>query len=349
MAELIPNGCQQFLDANGNPLVGGLVYFYIPNTTTPKDTWQDAAKSALNTNPVVCDARGQATIYGEGSYRQILKDASGNQIWDKTVSPSANQNGDGTQNFNVASLNGGQLAGMRNKIINGAFQINQSGYASGSATTAGQYTLDLWKVTGTGGITFSTTAGKTTVTIPAGQTLQQVIEAANLPAGDYVLSWEGTAQGRIDGGTYGASGTVTVALAGGVNSTVEFNAGTLANVQFEPSAIATPFEYRMNELALCQRYFMAIDTVTSCAIGVASANLVSFTFNFPAMRASPVVRFTDDNNTVGNVRFNTGNGGLLSRGAPQGVTVTPSSIEIWDVNTTKSFFRAYNLTLSAGL
>lgn len=86
MAQLLPNGRQQFLDANGNPLVGGLVYFYIPNTTTPKDTWQDAAKSALNTNPVVCDARGQATIYGDGDYRQILQDAAGNSIWDKTVS-----------------------------------------------------------------------------------------------------------------------------------------------------------------------------------------------------------------------------------------------------------------------
>lgn len=89
MAQLLPNGRQQFLDANGNPLVGGLVYFYIPNTTTPKDTWQDAAKSALNTNPVVCDARGQATIYGDGDYRQILKDAAGNSIWDKTVSAPA--------------------------------------------------------------------------------------------------------------------------------------------------------------------------------------------------------------------------------------------------------------------
>lgn len=86
MAQLLPNGRQQFLDANGNPLAGGLVYFYIPNTTTPKDTWQDAAKSALNTNPVVCDARGQATIYGDGDYRQILQDAQKNQIWDKDVS-----------------------------------------------------------------------------------------------------------------------------------------------------------------------------------------------------------------------------------------------------------------------
>lgn len=151
----------------------------------------------------------------------------------------------------------GQLAGMRNKIINGAFGINQRNYVSGAATTAGQYTLDRWKVTGTGGITFSTANNKTTVTIPSGQTLQQVIEGLNLQTGTYVLSWEGTAQGRIAGGTYGASGSVTASITGGVNTTIEFNAGTVANVQFELGIIATPFEHRPYgaELAMCQRYF----------------------------------------------------------------------------------------------
>ena len=155
------------------------------------------------------------------------------------------------------SLNGGQLAGLRNKIINGSFGINQRAYASGATTTAGQYTLDRWKVTGTGGVTFSTTNNKTTVTIPSGQTLQQVIEGSNLESGAYVLSWEGTAQGRINGGAYGASGVVTATITGGANTTIEFNAGTVALVMFEKSSVATPFEHRPYglELALCQRYY----------------------------------------------------------------------------------------------
>lgn len=149
-----------------------------------------------------------------------------------------------------------QQDSFRNKIINGDFRINQRSYVSGTVTTVGQYTLDRWKVTGTGGVTFNTVNNKTTVTIPSGQTIQQVIEGLNLQSGTYVLTWEGTAQGRIAGGSYGASGAVTASITGGTNTTVEFNTGTVANVQLEFEK-ATPFEYRPYgvELILCQRYY----------------------------------------------------------------------------------------------
>lgn len=184
----------------------------------------------------------------------------------------------------------GQRAGLRNKIINGNFGINQRNYVSGAATTAGQYTLDRWKVTGTGGVTFSTTANKTTVTIPSGQTLQQVVEGLNLESGTYVLSWEGTAQGRIDGGSYGASGAVTASITGGTNTTIEFNTGTVALVMLEKGTVATPFEHRPYgmELALCQRYYYRL---TGPRFG-GGYNLTSSSANvrttFPApMRVAP--------------------------------------------------------------
>lgn len=82
MASILPPAETQFLDANGTPLALGKVYFYIPNTFTPKDTYQDAAQTILNTNPVSLDAAGRAIIWGNGSYRQILKDALGNTVWD---------------------------------------------------------------------------------------------------------------------------------------------------------------------------------------------------------------------------------------------------------------------------
>lgn len=73
------------MDINGSPLVGGTVGMYVPGTLTPANTWQDSTQLVLNTNPIVLDSRGQAVIYGVGSYRQILKDADGNLIWDGEI------------------------------------------------------------------------------------------------------------------------------------------------------------------------------------------------------------------------------------------------------------------------
>ena len=82
---ILPNGKQQFIDSNGNPLAGGKVYYYIPSTTTFKNTYQDDAGSSLNTNPVVLDASGQCIAYGTGSYRQQVFDVNANLIWDQQV------------------------------------------------------------------------------------------------------------------------------------------------------------------------------------------------------------------------------------------------------------------------
>lgn len=85
-ATLLPNGKQQFLDVNGDPLSGGSVTFYVPDTTTYKDTWQDEAMTILNTNPVLLDAGGWAVIYGSGEYRQVVKNVFGDLIWDQPTS-----------------------------------------------------------------------------------------------------------------------------------------------------------------------------------------------------------------------------------------------------------------------
>lgn len=83
IATLLPNAEQTFTNANGAPLAGGKVYFYVPNTSTPKSTWQDANGAVLNTNPIILNAAGRAIIYGTGNYRQVVQDASGNTIWDQ--------------------------------------------------------------------------------------------------------------------------------------------------------------------------------------------------------------------------------------------------------------------------
>lgn len=89
MASILPPGKIQFCDANGVPLAGGSVAFYVPGTLTPKDTYQDAGQITLNTNPVTLDSAGRALIYGSGTYRQIVKDSSGNTIWDQLTDQPA--------------------------------------------------------------------------------------------------------------------------------------------------------------------------------------------------------------------------------------------------------------------
>lgn len=85
---IIPNGKATFLDQNGKPLTGGKVYFYTPNTTSPKTTYQDINQTIPNTNPVTLDAAGRALLWGIGSYRQQVFDKFNNLIWDVTTSTS---------------------------------------------------------------------------------------------------------------------------------------------------------------------------------------------------------------------------------------------------------------------
>lgn len=88
-AVLLPNGQQQFVDANGAPFAGGLVYMYVPGTTTTKVTWQDPNQVTPNSNPVVLNSAGRAVIYGSGQYRQVLVDVNGVTIWDQLTGSTA--------------------------------------------------------------------------------------------------------------------------------------------------------------------------------------------------------------------------------------------------------------------
>lgn len=79
----IPAGKQSFIDpVTGLPLAFGLIYLYVPFTTTPKPTWADEALAAPNTQPILLDAAGQCSIWGTGLYRQVVTRANGTQLWD---------------------------------------------------------------------------------------------------------------------------------------------------------------------------------------------------------------------------------------------------------------------------
>jgi len=82
MAVLTPSPKTAFVDAAGEPLVGGQLYTYIAGTTTLQATYTDATAATANTNPIILDSRGEANVWlGSAVYKFVLKDADGALIW----------------------------------------------------------------------------------------------------------------------------------------------------------------------------------------------------------------------------------------------------------------------------
>lgn len=82
MATLTPVPKIQFFDANGNPLVGGKLYSYAAGTVTPQVTYVDQGQTATNTNPVILDSRGEASVWlGTLPYKLKLTSATDVEIW----------------------------------------------------------------------------------------------------------------------------------------------------------------------------------------------------------------------------------------------------------------------------
>ncbi len=155
-----------------------------------------------------------------------------------------------------------------NLVINGNFTINQRSYVSAANLASGAYGFDRWKSNFTNTtLTYTSAPAGQSVTINSGGGLQQIVEQANVPAGTYVLSFTGTATGRIynSGATppsYAAS-PITFTADGLANVVIEFTASgatkTLSKVKLELGSSPTAFCYAggtiQGELAACQRYY----------------------------------------------------------------------------------------------
>lgn len=273
--------------------------------------------------------------------------------------------------LSVPSLNGGQLAGMRNKIINGSGGVNQRGLTSVADDT---YFIDRFYVlTESGNVTvaqvtdpesgasfgFRLTQPDATAkrigfaTIIESKDIRQyasqamnffcrvklsastgiryaIIEhtgTADVVTSDVVNNWASTtftpSNFFIAGINILKTGVVTpgaatfgdiddwAALGASVKNVILFvwSESTLAQngtleanrVQYEPGVVVTPFEWRHNELALCQRYFFkTFDQAVAPASGAGlqgalfathtAAGGFRTTLTFPVeMRASPTL------------------------------------------------------------
>jgi hypothetical protein len=92
-------------------------------------------------------------------------------------------------NISTASLNGGPLAGTRNRIINGDMRIDQrNAGASVTPTTSGTYTLDRWAAWLSASSKYSVQRNAGSITPPAGFANYlgvTSLAATSLAAGDY--------------------------------------------------------------------------------------------------------------------------------------------------------------------
>jgi hypothetical protein len=93
---LMPMPKQQF-NQNGVPLAGGKLFVYLAGTTTKTTSYTDSTGNVPNTNPIILDANGQASVWLDPTlyYKFILSPATDtdpptNPYWtvDNVVSPA---------------------------------------------------------------------------------------------------------------------------------------------------------------------------------------------------------------------------------------------------------------------
>jgi hypothetical protein len=105
MAQLLGIPKVQYFDSNGDPLVGGKLYSYSAGTLTLKNTYPTMADALAgtnaNTNPIILDARGEASVVLQGGTKLILQDSNSVVIW--TVDNI------GTSSSDIYDSNGNEL------------------------------------------------------------------------------------------------------------------------------------------------------------------------------------------------------------------------------------------------
>jgi hypothetical protein len=232
MSQTILNPFPPYVDAQGNPLQDGKLY--IGNSgqiaeASPLTVYWDRALTQPAAQPLFISG-GQimyigtpANVFYSGSdYSMTLKDKNDVPIFTLL---SAQASGYTDQVITVPTI----PVSNDNIVQNSNFEFNSLFLSGTVVLSAGQPGHDLW-VAGSGGCTytFTTSQGVTTITIVSG-TLLQIVPGYRIFTNTYWFSWNGTAQGRVNTGAYGVNRAIS--LTGGSNTTLEFSAGTLSQIQ----------------------------------------------------------------------------------------------------------------------
>lgn len=197
-----------FLDSNGNPLSGGLLYFYTAGSSTPQDTFTTYLGNVANANPVVLGSGGYPTsagsvvqIYGTDgvTYKAVLKTSAGVTIWTRDYIEVMNDT-----NVSVDQW----VAGPAPTYISAtSFSL------VGDQTTAFHIGRRV-KTTNSGGTVYSTISGSAFAALT---TITVVNDSGTLDSGLSAVSY----------GLLSAENVSTPALVRGATSNVVAPAGTL--------------------------------------------------------------------------------------------------------------------------
>jgi hypothetical protein len=219
-----------YLDSLGHALQNGSIYIgsagQIAKTAPIIIYWdraatQPAAQPLLTINGYISRNGTPGNIFYNGSdYSISILDNQNNVVF-QTLSAFGSgfiDTAGGTPIVSVLPSN--------NLLQNTDLENIFSGHASPLVLTALQKGHDLF-LAGAAGVTYSYVSSNniTTITITAGS-LTQTFPGKNVYSGEYVLSWTGTAQARINGGTYAVS-PIVVSVTGGTDLICEWTTGTM--------------------------------------------------------------------------------------------------------------------------
>lgn len=174
-------------DDEGKPLAGGKVYTYQAYSNNPKKTWQEEEQLNENTNPVILSDAGYADIYLDGSYKIVVTDSSGTEIWtEDPVTDLSRQVGDWGAQYpaNQYSATEFEISGD----YTGAFSVGRRLRLTDSATLYGTVT-DAQYISANTRVTVDVDGG---TALTNALTLAEVakLDANQLPA--YASDWQGT-------------------------------------------------------------------------------------------------------------------------------------------------------------
>lgn len=262
---LMPFAKPQWFDSNGDPADGYQLFVYESGTTTKATTYSDAALSTPNTNPIVLDSAGRASVFLDAStFKFVLAtptdtDPPTSPVWtvDGVSSvPASSVNNDitGTAGENLlagdavymSDGSGGATAGRWYKgdasqaySSSGAFAVGVapaaiSSAASGSIRLAG-------RITGLSGLTagsayyISSTPGVLTLTPPTFARQVGIAESTTvLVVTQGIPAATGTAPGVVTATTQTIGGAKTFNsppnyLAGGATGATTVVSGVLSS------------------------------------------------------------------------------------------------------------------------